>query len=79
MMEKCARQLKMIQFELYGFYLSYTLQVKKKCQCKCRNCNADIVMFDVRMTLVILYGLVPPKCDRALRDRGHDFILPGLL
>ena len=24
----------------------------------------------------VLYDLLPPKRNRALRDRGHDFILP---
>ena len=24
----------------------------------------------------ILYDLLPPKRNRALRDRGHEFILP---
>ena len=24
----------------------------------------------------VLYDLLPPKCNRALRERGHDFILP---
>ena len=24
----------------------------------------------------VLFDLLPPKLNRALRDRGHDFILP---
>ena len=31
-------------------------------------------MFESVVTLAILYDLVPPKCNRALRDRGHEFV-----
>ena len=31
-------------------------------------------MFESLVTLAILYDLVPPKCNRALRDRGHDYV-----
>ena len=32
------------------------------------------LMFESVVTLAILYDLVPPKCNRALRDRSHEFV-----